>query len=96
LLKYFGGLGDFGKKIQIEILERLLENCEKDEAELIPLLLNYVEKINSDDLIKSGKLAQISRQGFDTWYQSFRSKSKEMSKKYVDIYISLCYDDWST
>lgn len=80
-------------KKQKELLEKytIYEFSKKEEhkenkTRLQNLINEYIKELG-DSLVKGGKLAQLSRQGFDFWQERFENKAKELSKDKRNVFL---------
>jgi hypothetical protein len=73
-----------GKYIKHELSNK--DNEEESKIELRNLLKEYIKELGESS-VKGGKLAQLSRQGFDFWQDRFKSKAEELSKDKRNVFL---------
>ena len=88
----FKGL-EFNPDLQREFLEKytsfVLNKNEdkKNNREVFGNLVTETLNQSGDLSVKGGKLAQISRQGFDLWQEKFKTLAEELSKDHRNVFL---------
>ncbi len=82
----------YDRLLQLEIIRQFVESVrDLDEVATRPAIRRFVElvmaRIPRDRTVAGGKLAQISRQGFETWQEKFRVCSEASSQETADVYL---------
>lgn len=80
-------------EVQKELLEKYIKNeitnkdSEKESKNALQNLLKEYIKELGESSVKGGKLAQLSRQGFEFWQERFENKAKELSKDKRNVFL---------